>query len=165
LRLCLHRNGNYYPAMVAPIVDVSGEQIGVHKTFLWPDGSGKADLPKEEQRETYGPRKGGAVRLGQYRAGVPLLIGEGIETVIAAMQLFDLPGWAALCADGIEALQLPDEVQKVIIAADRDANGVGQRAALVARERGEREGRGVEILTPPVAGADFNDVLRSAAGK
>jgi putative DNA primase/helicase len=162
-RLCLHRNGNYYPAMVAPIVDINGEQIGVHKTFLRPDG-GKADLPKEEQRETCGPRKGGAVRLGQYQAGVPLLIGEGIETVAAAIQLFDLPGWAALCADGIEALELPDDAIDVVIAADHDANGVGQRSVLVAHRRWSGEGRRIKILMPPIAGTDFNDVLR-ASGK
>jgi putative DNA primase/helicase len=164
-RLCLHRNGSYYPAMVAPIVDISGELIGVHKTFLRPDGLGKADLLKKDQRETCGPRKGGAVRLAEYEAGGPLLVGEGLESTLSAMQLFELPGWAALCADGIEALELPHDAIEVVIAGDRDTNGVGQRAALVARERGEREGRRVEILTPPVAGADFNDVLQSAVGK
>jgi hypothetical protein len=63
LRWCPHRNGRYFPAMIAPIVNVAGEQTAIHKTFLKPDGSGKADLPKEEQRETCGPMKGAAVRL------------------------------------------------------------------------------------------------------
>ena len=66
---CPHRNGGYFPAMVTPIVDAAGEQIAVHKTFLRPDGSGKTDLPREEQRETCGPMKGGAVWLAPLRPG------------------------------------------------------------------------------------------------
>jgi hypothetical protein len=159
LRYCLHRNGNYYPAMVAPIVNVAGEQVSIHKTFLRPDGSGKAGLPKDEQREVYGPMKGGAVRLASPRAGSVLLVGEGLESVLGAMQMFGLPGWAALNAGGIGALELPEEVREVAIAADNDANGVGERKALIAQGRWHREGRHVEILTPSAVGADFNDEL------
>jgi hypothetical protein len=159
LEYCPHRNGRYYPAMVAPIVDLGGEQIAMHKTFLRPDGSGKADMPKKWQRETRGPMKGGAVRLAQYRPGFGLIIGEGIESTLAAMRMFALPGWAALCADGIEALELPAPIDRVVIAADNDANGVGQRAALSARERWGAETRQVSIVIPPNAGDDFNDLI------
>jgi putative DNA primase/helicase len=161
LRFCPHRNGHYCPAMVAPIVNADGEQIAAHKTFLKPDGSGKAGLPKEEQRETCGPMKGGSIRLAPHQPDVELLIGEGIESTASAMQLFALPGWAAICAGGIEALELPPEVKAVTIAADNDVGGTGQRAALSARERWEAEGRSVRILLPPNPGDDFNDVLRS----
>jgi hypothetical protein len=160
-RHCPHRNGNYYPAMVAPIVNVAGEQVSIHKTFLRPDGSGKADLPKDEQREVYGPMKGGAVRLASPRAGSALLVGEGLESVLGAMQMFGLPGWAALNAGGIEALEIPEDVREIAIAADHDANGAGQRSALVAHGRWAGEGRRIKILMPPAAGTDFNDVLRS----
>ena len=148
--------------MVAPIANIAGEQIASHKTFLRPDGRAKANLPKKEQRETCGPMKGGAVRLAPHRADVELLIGEGIESTLSAMQLFGLPGWAAICAIGIEALDLPNDVRRIVIAADNDENGVGQRAALSARERWTAEGRMVRILLPPNAGEDFNDVLLSA---
>ncbi len=164
LRLCPHRSGKFLPAMVAAIVDRNGDQIAVHKTFLRPDGANKAALPKEQQRETCGPMKGGAVRLASPRPDCTLLVGEGIETVLSAMQLFELPGWAAICAGGIEALDLPRNILNVTIAADSDASLTGQRAALIARERWEREGRHVEILAPPAAGMDFNDILQ-AAGK
>jgi hypothetical protein len=161
LRHCPHRNGLYYPAMIAPIVNVVGEQIAVHKTFLRADGRGKADLPKTEQRETCGPMKGGAVRLALHRADVELLIGEGIESVLSAMELFDLPGWAVLCANGIASLDLPADIRRVVIAADNDENGVGQRAALSAQERWMAEDRSVRIILPPNEGDDFNDVLLS----
>jgi putative DNA primase/helicase len=165
IRVCLHRNGGFFPAMVAPILNVAGEQIGVHKTFLLLDGSAKADLPKEEQREACGPMKGGAVRLASHCAGKALLVGEGLESVLSAMQLFGLPGWAALSASGIEALELPDYVLEVAITADNDANGVGQRKALIAQGRWQGEGRRIEILAPPTAGTDFNDVLRAGKSK
>jgi len=156
---CPHRNGGYYPAMVAPVIYVDGEQIGVHKTYLRADGYGKADLPKEEQRESCGILKAGAVRLADLDHDCALIVGEGIESTLSAMQMFGLPGWAALSATGIEALDLPDEIRDVVIAGDNDANGVGYAAALSAYERWQGEGRHVEILMPPNAGDDFNDIL------
>jgi hypothetical protein len=159
LRHCPHRNGRYHPALLAPIVDADGALIGIHKTFLRSDGSGKADLPKEQQRETVGLRKGGAVRLARWDPDLPLLIAEGLESALAAMQLFDLPAWSALCADGIEALELPGEVRRVMIAADNDASSCGYHAALTAYQRWRAEGRSGEILIPPNIGDDFNNVL------
>ena len=40
-----HRLGARLPAMLAPVVNVTGEQIGVHLTYLRRDGGGKADAP------------------------------------------------------------------------------------------------------------------------
>jgi len=161
LRVCPHRNGGHYPAMLAPVVGVAGEQIGVHKSFLCPDGSGQADLPKAEQRETCGPFRGGAIRLAPHRAGVELLVGEGIESTLSAMQMFGLPGWAAISAGGVEALELPPEIRSIAIAADNDESLTGQRAALSAQARWSGEGHAVRILLPPNIGEDFNDVLLS----
>jgi hypothetical protein len=163
LQFCPHRNGKYYPAMIAPIVNVAGEQIAIHKTFLKPDGTGKAALPKEEQRETCGPVKGGAVRLGPVRPGVPLTIGEGIESTLSAIQLWGcFSGWAALSANGLRDLALPPEAQLVRIAIDNDANGVGQAAARDAAWVWGNEGRTVRVALPPIPGTDFNDVLMGA---
>lgn len=161
LRYCPHRNGKYYPAMVAPIVNVHGELIASHNTFLKPDGSGKADLPKEEQRETVGPFKGGTVRLSPHRPNTELLIGTGIETTIAAIQLFELPGWSAVCDTGLKALDLPSEIRSVLIAADNDTSGSGHDAALSAHVRWTAEGRPARIFMPPNQGEDFNNVLLS----
>jgi hypothetical protein len=55
LRFCdtaPHRLGVALPAMLAPVVDVNGAQTGIHMTYLRPNGSGKANLPKKFQRET-----------------------------------------------------------------------------------------------------------------
>ena len=88
-----------------------------------------------------------------------LIVGEGIESTLSVMQLFGLPGWAALSANGIAVLELPDRVREVIIAADNDSNGVGFAAALAACERWQGEARHVEILMPPNAGDDFNSIF------
>ena len=58
-----HRLGARVAAMLAPVVNVTGKQTGTHLTYLRGDGSGKADLPKEYQRESRGLIHGGAIRL------------------------------------------------------------------------------------------------------
>ena len=154
-----HRLGARLPAMLAPVVDVDGEQTGVHMTYLRRDGAGKADLPKEFQRECRGVIHGGAIRLMTFDPGVELVIAEGIETGLSVAELFDLPCWSAVYAGGLEDLELPPDVRRIIIAADNDVSGAGQRNALAAYDRWTAEGREVRIKCPPDAGDDFNDVL------
>jgi DNA primase len=75
------------------------------------------------------------------------------------MQLTGIPTWAALSTSGLRNLQLPAEVEEVIIAADSDAPGI--IAAHDAARRWLADGIRVRIARPPV-GLDFNDVLRAA---
>jgi phage/plasmid primase-like uncharacterized protein len=58
------------------------------------------------------------------------------------------------------SLRLPTVVRQVIICADNDQNGAGERAAQAAAGRFLREGRKVRIAKPARAN-DFNDELRS----
>ena len=154
-----HRLGVRLPAMLAPVVDIDGEQIGVHLTYLRYDGAGKAALPKEYQRECRGALAGGAIRLIPFDPGVELVLAEGVESGLSAAQLFALPCWSAVYAGGLRSLALPPDVRNVIIAADNDASGIGQRNALAAYDRWTAEGRSVRIKIPPNTGDDFNDVL------
>ena len=148
-----HREaGQSFPAIVAGIQDVHGAFRGVHRIWLAPDGSDKANV--DPVKKSLGSTAGGAVRLAEPEHG-RLLVGEGIETTAAAMALFDLPGWAAIGTGGLTAIELPEHVIDVVIAADRDAGGL-QAAAALAR-RLEAEGRGVEIRLPRKG--DFNDAL------
>jgi putative DNA primase/helicase len=157
-----HRLGARLPAMLAPIVNVDGEQIGVHMTYLRRDGDGKADLSKEFQRESRGLIHGGAIRLAEHDPDAELIIGEGIETTFSAMQIFGRAGWAAVYAGGLKTMELPPGVRRIIIAADNDASGAGQRNALAAYDRWRAEGRLVRIKAPPAIGTDFNDILLDA---
>jgi phage/plasmid primase-like uncharacterized protein len=150
-----HASGICCPAMVARVENLAGELIGVHRTYLRPDGSAKADI--DPVKAMLGSARGGAVRLAS--AADTLLIGEGIETCLAAMQATAMPAWAALSTSGMVALMLPPIVRAVVLLADNDSNGAGERAARTAAARWLSEGRRVRIAMPPKPGTDFNDVL------
>ena len=112
-----------------------------------------------EPRASLGLAWGGAIRLAGPVSGLPLVIGEGIETSASAGRLMNLPAWAAISAGNLgQGLALPREIAAVIIAADPD--GPGERAAREAALRWSREGRAVRIARPCGAG-DFNDILRA----
>jgi putative DNA primase/helicase len=153
---CLYHKESqtYAPAMVAMLQSAEhGRHVAIHRTWLDPAG-GKAKL--KPVRKALGPTLGHTVRLAL--GGNEVLLGEGIESVLAAMQLFGIHGgWAALSSSGLAGVVLPDYVDNVRIAADHDP--VGLKAAYAARARLRREGRKVEIVYPPKSGMDFNDVL------
>jgi putative DNA primase/helicase len=152
-----HPSGGVWPAMVALVTRGSDDTpIAVHRSFLARDGSGKA--PVDPQKMMLGPCSGGAVRLGPI--GDRLMIAEGIETALSAMQATGEPTWAALSTSGLRALDLPDRVRDVIVLADGD--DAGEAAARDCALRWKREGRRVRIAHPP-QGTDFNDVLMGRA--
>jgi hypothetical protein len=148
-----HPSGDTWPTMVALVTNgVDGAPLAIHRTFLARNGTGKA--PVDPQRMMLGPCRGGAVRLGDpVRV---LMIGEGIETCLAAMQSSGHAAWAALSTSGLRALNLPNDVRDVIVLADGD--DAGEAAARDCASRWKREGRRVGIARPP-RGLDFNDLL------
>jgi len=150
-----HLSGGMWPAMVAERRDAAGDRVAIHRTFLRRDGRGKA--PVEPQRMDLGPSAGGAIRLAP--PAEELLIGEGIETVLAAMQVTGSSGWAAGSAGALRRLILPQQVRSVVICADGDE--AGESAAVAAAARWMGEGRRVRIARAP-AGKDFNDLLAEA---
>jgi putative DNA primase/helicase len=155
---CWHREARAeLPAMLARVDGPDGELIGVHRTYLRRDGSGQW---RRRDRASLGPIAGGAVRLAP--AGGTLIVGEGIETTLAAVVLMGRPSWAALSTSGLGSLILPATVRTVVIFADRDDNGAGERAARKAGLRWAGEGRHVQLVIPDRIGADANDLLREA---
>jgi hypothetical protein len=124
----------------------------VHRTFLDADGKGKANV--EPPRMSLGRQRGGAVRLAQPTDN--LLVGEGIETCLAAMQASGRPAWAGLSTSGMCRMELPPTVTDITVLADGD--DPGEVAAKAAASRWVREGRRVRIARPP-RGFDFNDLL------
>jgi putative DNA primase/helicase len=147
-----HPSGQTLPAMVALVArGVDSRPTGIHRTFLRHDGDGKA--PVQPTKMMLGPCRGGAVRLGL--PDKVLLIGEGIETCLAAMQATGLPAWAALSTSGLRSLDLPN-VDEVIILADGD--DAGEAAARSAAQRWRLKKRRVRIAHAP-KGYDFNDLL------
>jgi hypothetical protein len=147
-------DGSYGPAMVAPVLDLEGRLLGVHRTWLEQDDAGTW---RRRDRATLGPIRGGAVQLAP--AAWKLMVGEGIESCAAPMQATGIPAWAALSTSGLKSLILPPLVQHVIILADNDGSGAGQRAAQKAAHRWIAEGRRVQITMPLDTGTDMADVL------
>ena len=147
-----------YPALIAIVRNAAGEQIAIHRTYLAPDGSGKADVPKP--RMMLGSVAGGAVRLGDVGEHGVVGLAEGIETALSVMQACPaLPVWAALSSGNLEQVVLPTEITRVVLLADHDGEGVGLKVAERAAGRFHAEGRRVWIAHPPDAGDDFNDLL------
>jgi hypothetical protein len=81
--------------------------------------TGKA--PVQPQKMMFGPCWGGAVRLAPF-ADV-LVVGEGIETCLAAMQATGHPASAALATSGLRTLHLPTDGREVTVLADGDDPG------------------------------------------
>lgn len=155
---CQHPEGSRLPAMIAKVVDLEGNFLAVHRTYLRRDGGGKADV--EPAKASLGPVWSGAIRLHEPVADRSLVIGEGIESSASAGKLLGCPSWSALSAGNLaRGLMLPHAVLDVVIAADADA--AGEAAALAAALRWQAEGRRVRIARPNVPGQDFNDVLRA----
>ena len=152
-----HPSGDRWPAMVALVTRGTDDApLAIHRTFLARDGGRKAAV--DPQKMMLGPCRGGAVRLGDPTD--LLMVGEGIETCLAAMQATGNPTWAALSTSGLRTLDLPKDVHNVIVLADGD--DAGEAAARDCAWRWKREGRGVRIARPP-RGTDFNDILLGRA--
>lgn len=157
-----------FPAMVGEIVNVEGQGLGIHRTFLSPDGAGKADVFEVKKSGKYLDVKtisGGAIRVAAFEPGKPLVLAEGIETALAIHEAMGWPAWACVSASGLESVQLPEECREIVIGADLDANEAGQLAAEKCAARLRNEGRMVRIVLPPGPipegrkGVDWLDVL------
>lgn len=144
-----------YCGMVAIVRNAAGEQIGIHRTFLLDDGSGKAPPGKK----MLGHIKGGAVRLAAIDAG-HIGIAEGIETALAVEAIFDESCWAALSAGNMIDWEWPAETRSVKIFADAGEAGMNAAQALAARLAAHSIPC---AIWAPLYGDDFNDDLRRGA--
>jgi putative DNA primase/helicase len=147
--LCIGR----YPAIVADVVDVPGELVTAHVTYL---ESGRK-LATHEPRKLLGPltgREGCAVRL--MPAGPVLGVAEGLETALAAAVLDSVPVWAALNTSLLAKFEPPAGVERLVIYADQDVAGLAAACRLMERLQGRVR---LEVRIPPPNFKDWNDVL------
>jgi hypothetical protein len=149
-----HPSGVYYPAMVAAVENLEGVIVAIHRTFLKPDGTGKADV--EPNKMALGSYSKCAVHLTV--CAPELVICEGVETGLSLLQATGRHVWVALGTANLGQVQLPPFVSEVIIAADHDDPGMN--AAMEAIATYGAHGCQVRVVSPRTEYMDWNDVLR-----
>ena len=137
---------------------VTGEPCGVHRTFVKPDGSGKADV--DPAKMILG--RWGVIRLiPDEDVTLGLGITEGIENALSIMQHGP---WSPVLAVGnsgsISNFPVLAGVESLTIFADHDLAGIA--AAQNCARRWMLGGREANIIAPRRHG-DWNDVARGAA--
>jgi Toprim domain len=154
---CWHPTARRFPALVAQVA--GGHGAAVHRTYLRPDGLGKADVAPD--KAMLGAVQGGAVRLSEAQG--PLVVAEGLETALSlSCGLLDGPAtiWAALSTSGLRGLCLPPQTGRLVVASDGDPPGIAAAYALATRAHAL--GWQVSLMSAP-DGADWNDVLTGKA--
>ncbi len=138
--------------MIAAVQQADGETTGLQRIYLSEDGS-KAEIAPGgkplEVKKAFGRLQGGAVRLSA--PGSVALVGEGIETTLAALEARpDLCAFATISAGGMAAWEPPDYVREVVIVADNDASGTGLKEAKKLAARLVARGIKAKIALPAV---------------
>lgn len=149
-----HSPTETWPAMIASVTGLDGRITGAQRTWLSPDGGGKASV--DTPRRAMGDLLGNGVRFGQ--AHDVMAAGEGIETMLSLrMVLPCLPAAAALSAAHLSAILFPTTLRRLYIARDDDPAGDSAMKKLV--ERAQAVGVEAICLSPRLG--DFNEDLRT----
>lgn len=151
-----------FPAMLALVESEEERPVTVHRTYLTRAGA-KAPVPAPKKLmppAVRGATRGAAIRLAE--PGHRLALAEGAESGIAYQQLTNWATWACVSAGGLVAVEIPEWVLEVAIAADHDEAGLRAANALARRLLTERPGLIVRIHTPPTPGHDWADVAAQA---
>ena len=168
---CPFGEGTRHPCMLALMRDISSnEPRAVQRTALtqalmqavsrttfaeFKEAGGRVT------RMTLGPQTGTAIKLFcDEDVTLGLAIGEGTETVLAAIRLGFRPAWALGGTSGVKTFPILSGIESLTILVDNDASGAGQRAAQECSKRWIGAGREVFRAVPNHSGDDFNDVLR-----
>lgn len=143
-----------FPAMLATVTDATGRAVSMHRTYIQDGQKAPVAAPKKLMQGM--PLAGAAIRLTPVSR--TLGIAEGIETALAASELFEVPVWSCISTTGIESFEPPEGAEHIVIFADNDANFAGQAAAYRAAHRLALKGIEVEVVIPPSVG-DWLDRL------
>ena len=175
-----------FPCMVCAIRDMDEELQGLHLTYLQPsydkpcgeDGlhapryqklaikdpeTGEALPAKKMRNRKQGSISGQAVHLFPIPENGRLVIAEGIETALAARELYKAYDWglyAALSTSGMTNFHFPDGIKEIAIIADNDIpRPVGCNAANKLAMRAFKQGIRAKVLKSKTPGYDALDEL------
>jgi phage/plasmid primase-like uncharacterized protein len=148
------------PALIAAVTPLaSADDVrAIHRTWLCEPGR-KAEL--QAPKKALGAIAGCGVILGEIADEI--VVAEGVESALSAGIALGLPAIATLGASNMRRLIVPENVRRVLIAADRDASGVGERAARDLGAKLIARGASVALAWPPMPFADWNDAARAGA--
>ncbi|QRM28682.1 toprim domain-containing protein [Microvirga sp. VF16] len=146
----------FVPAMVCAMRDIQTDEIvAIHRRRLTLEGE-KVGKPM-----MLGPSRGAAVKLDPDEdVTMGLVVGEGVETCLAARQLGFTPVWALGSASTIANLPVLSGIEAITLLAENDRNGANERAVEACAMRWDAAGRDVFAGTPDF-GKDMNDALNA----
>ena len=151
-----------HPAMVAEVTDRNGQVVALHRTFLSETGC-KADMDNPKKITHSLGMEGASIKLGHIPKSGVLGIAEGIETALSVNCATGMTCWATVSSTIMRTFVPPKEVKRLIIWADYDDNGCGQKSAIELKNklRQIRPDLTVLVVWPKNAGqkCDWNDVL------
>lgn len=144
-----------FPAIVAAVQEPGGKAVSLHRTFIADGEKAPVDAPKKLMPGTIDD--GSAIRLSQVTSTMG--IAEGIETALAAWEIFGVPTWAAISSTIMAKWVPPKGVSEVFIFGDNDPGFAGQVAAYGLAKSLHRQGIKVRVVIPNEAGTDWADHL------
>lgn len=152
----LKYNDGFVGAMVALFRDIrTDEPCGIHRTFL--DGGGR-----KLDRRMLGRAKHAAIKIDADEiVTLGLIVGEGLETCLAAHLAGFRPVWALGSAGAIAAFPVLPGIEAITILGEVGDGGANHRAAQACAARWIKAGQEAFIVQPLV-GDDLNDVWREA---
>ena len=143
--------------MVALMTDpITCEPVGLHRTFLSPNGCAKATA---RPRRMLG--KAGIIRLSSDdEVELGLGICEGIETGLSIMAAGWCPVWACGCLGMLQRFPVLPGITALTVFADAKPHEI--EGARACAQRWADAGREAFVYVPPSAG-DWNAVLSAGA--
>jgi hypothetical protein len=147
--------------------------VALHRTYLKPDGSGKADLDKAKLM--IGPVRGSAIRLARGPSGLspteaakqgkrgPLAIGEGIETCLTlACARPDYRVWAAGSLSLMGLFDWPECASAVVLLGENDWKPEARRAFERVEQHWRKQAKGRPlVVVNATRGSDLNDMVKA----
>jgi hypothetical protein len=154
---CPFGEGVRHPCLLALYRDiVTDTPRAIMRTALTSDA-------RKIGRKALGPVDGTAIKLSDDAdVTMGLIIGEGLETTLAAMVFGLTPAWALGSAGGIARFPVLSGIEALTVLAETDDGGANERAIEECLSRWTAAGREVVRVTSLVGG-DANDALTMVA--